>query len=321
MAEKMKAAVVDQFGSAEEIRIREMPKPSPGEGEVLVRISAAGINPVDWKIRSGILAGRGIPHELPVILGWDMAGTVEGLGFGARRFSPGDEVYGFCRRPVISRGCYAEYISIPENYITRRPATVDLDTASAMPLASLTAWQSVYSAAEIKEGETALIIGATGGVGSYAVQFCSMAGVKTVAVASGRNRKYAEDLGAYAFIDYTQEDLADAVNRICPGGADFVFDCRGGDALQKAYACTKKSGRLVSIVQPPDRACLDERGAEALYVFVEPNVRQLDHISLLADSGQLKTTISRVFTLEETPEAHEILEAGHTLGKMIIQMS
>lgn len=321
MTEMMRAVVIDGFGGVEVLKLREVPKPQPGEGEVLVRIKAAGVNPVDWKIREGLLEKRGIPHRFPVILGWDMAGVVEAIGFSARRFKPGDEVYAYCRRPLIHAGCYAQYISIPESYIAKKPKTASFETAGAIPLAALTAYQSVYTAAQIKEGETALILGASGGVGSYAVQYCRIVGARVVAVASGANDDYLRKLGAEVVIDYTKQDFAEALRDVAPEGVDFVHDCIGGDALEKAYLCVKKGGRLVDIVQPPNQTALDEKNGRALYVFVEPHAPQLDHIASLTDAGQLKTTISKVWKLEEVQEAHRQLEPGHTRGKMVISIT
>ncbi len=316
----MRAVVIDKFGGVEELKQREVPKPQAGEGEVLVRIKAAGVNPVDWKIRKGLLEQRGIPHKFALIPGWDMAGVVEETGFSARRFKPGDEVYACCRRPLIHSGCYAQYIAIPESYVAGKPKTASFETAGAIPLAALTAYQSVHTAAQIKEGETALIIGASGGVGSYAVQYCRLAGARVVAVAGGANEGYLRKLGVEVVIDHTKHDFPDALRDIAPDGVDFVYDCKGGDALEKAYLCVKQGGRLVGIVQPPNQAALDEKNGRALYVFVEPNAPQLDHIASLTDGGQLETTVSKVWKLDEVREAHRQMETGHTRGKMVIEV-
>ena len=318
MTKKMHAVVVEQFGGVEELKVREIDRPEPGEGEVLVRIKAAGINPVDWKIRAGKLAQRGIPHEFPVIIGWDMAGVIEECGFSARRFAPGDEVYAFCRRPVIGRGCYAEYLAIPESYVCRKPRSANFETAAATPLAALTAYQTIHDAAKVRDGERVLIIGASGGVGTCAIQFCRQAGAHVIAVASGRNEGYVQSLGAHDFIDYTKQDFQEALKTLAPKGADFIFDCQGGESLGKAYACVGHGGRLASIVQPPEQAELREPNAHALYVFVEPNSTQLDHIAALIDTGALKIKVSKTWRLQEVQEAHRSIEAGHTTGKMVL---
>lgn len=318
MTATMRAVVIESFGGVEQLKIAELPRPEAGEGEVLVRVRAAGLNPVDTKIRQGMLMERGLPHKFPVILGWEMSGIVESCGYSARRFKPGDEVYGYCRRPIIHSGTDAEYIAVPESYVTRKPSKLSFEEAGAVSLAALTAYQSVYSAARISEGETALILGASGGVGSYAVQFCKLVGARVIAVASGRNAGYLEELGAAHCIDYSKQDVVSSLHEIAPGGADFVLDCKGGDALTQGYECVKQGGRLVDIVQPPSQTALDSKKTRAIYVFVEPNVSQLDHIAALTDSGELKTTVSRVYTMDKVAEAHEAIESGHTRGKMVL---
>ncbi len=280
--------VINEFGGREILKYVDMPEPEPGEGEVLVRVKAAGVNPVDRKIRAGYLKDSYL-HKFPVILGWDLAGVVERLGYSARRFKPGDEVYAYCRRPVIQHGTYADYVAIPESYATFRPKSISCEEAASIPLAGLTAYQSVYDAVKLKAGESILILGASGGVGSFGVQFAKIAGGKVVAVASKKNHAYLRELGA-------------------------------DEAVTKGSDCVRRGGRLVSILVRESKELAAKTGASHHYVFVEPNVLELDHIRSLVEAGKLKIHLSAVHPLAEVGKAHEAMETGHTRGKIVLKM-
>lgn len=315
----MKAVVINEFGGREVLKYVDMPVPEPGEGEVLVRVKAAGVNPVDWKIRAGYLMDF-YPYKFPIVLGWDLAGVVEQLGFSARRFKSGDEVYGYCRRSVIQHGTYAEYVAIPESYITPRPKNVSVEEAAAIPLAGLTAYQSVYDAVELKAGDSILILGASGGVGSFGVQFGKLAGAQVVAVASKRNHGYLKEVGADEAVDYAAGDFRDGVKSVLPQGADVVFDCVGPEALAQGYDCVKRGGRVVAILVRESKELAAKTGATHHYVFVEPNVVELDHIRSLVEMGKLRVHLSLIHPLAEVAKAHEVMETGHTRGKIILRM-
>lgn len=315
----MKAVVINEFGGREALKCAELPMPEPGEGEVLLRVRAAGVNPVDWKIRAGHLKDF-YPYKFPIVLGWDLAGVVEKLGYSARRFKPGDEVYAYCRRPVIQHGTYAEYVAIFESYITTRPKNISFEEAAAIPLAGLTAYQSVYDAVKLKAGESILILGASGGVGSFGVQFAKIVGAKVVAVSSKRNHAYMKELGADEAVDYALGDFRDAVKSILPQGADVVFDCFGLEALAKGYDCVKRGGRVVSILVRESKELAAKAGAAHSYVFVEPNVQELDHIRSLVEERKLKVHLSSVHPLAEAAKAHEAMGTGHTRGKIVLKM-
>jgi len=318
----MKAVIINEFGEVDKLQIVDLPKPAVGEGEVLIRIKAAGINPVDWKIRKGLLAERGLPHEFPLILGWDVAGIIEEWGFSARRFEIGDAVYAYCRRPVIQKGAYAEYIALPESYVSEKPKNISFETAAAVPLAALTAYQSVYTAVDLKKGESILILGASGGVGSFAVQFAKLVGAQVFAVASGKNHSYLKDLGVDKTFDYTKGDFCNQLKASAPQGVDVVYDCVGGESLQRAHHCLKAGGRLVSICSPKgDADLLAEKNAQFYYVFVEPNVPQLQYIQFLIESNQLKVPVDEVYALEDVANVHKKSELLHTTGKMVFKIS
>ncbi len=312
----MKAVLINEFGGRDKLMVSQLPAPSPSEGEVLIRVHAAGVNPVDWKIREGRLKDR-FPHQFPIILGWDLAGMVVETGHSARRFKPGDEVFAYCRRPVIQKGTYAEYVALPESYIAAGPKGLSFEESASIPLAGLTAYQALYDAAKIKPGESIVIIGASGGVGSFAVQFARIADAAVYAVASKTNHSYLTKLGADETIDYQHADFHKALHDYEPEGVDVVFDLIGGETLRNACNCVRDGGRVVSI--------LENIGdqfprIDFHYVFVEPNVVQLEHISDLIAAGKLKTHVSAVFALEDVGQAHERMETGHTRGKIALRI-
>ena len=315
----MKAIVINEFGGREVLKHTDVPVPEPGEGEVLVRVKAAGVNPVDWKIRAGYLKDF-YPYKLPIILGWDLAGVVEKVGYSARRFTPGDEVYAYCRRPVIQHGTYAEYVAASESYLAARPRTISFEESASIPLAALTAYQSVLDAVKLKAGESILILAASGGVGSFAVQFAKIAGANVIALASSKNHAYLKELGADTTVDYASGDFRDAVKSVTPQGVDVVFDCFGAEALAKGYDCMKRGGRAVSILVRECRESAAKAGASHHYVFVEPNVPELDYIRSLVEAGKLKVRLSATFPLAEAAKAHEAMETGHTRGKIALRM-
>lgn len=315
----MKAILINEFGGREVLKYADATTPEPGEGEVLVRVKAAGVNPVDWKIRAGYLKDF-YPYKFPIILGWDLAGLVEQVGYSARRFKPGDEVYAYCRRPVIQQGTYAEYVAISESYLAARPKTISFKEAAAIPLAVLTAYQAVYDAVKVRAGESILILAASGGVGSFAVQFARIAGAKVIGLASRKNHVYLKELGANDTVDYASGDFREAVRSIAPAGVDVVFDCFGAEALAKASDCVKRGGRTVSILVRESKELAAKAGASHHYVFVEPNVPELDRIRSLVEAGNLKVHLSATFPLAETAKAHEVIETGHTRGKIVLTM-
>lgn len=311
----MKASYFDDYNELNQIKTGDLKKPAPGEGEVLVRIKAAGVNPVDSAVVRGMLQQM-IPAEFPAIPGWDLAGVVEECGHGARRFKAGDEVYAYARRPVIEQGTFAEYTAIPESYLALKPKSLSMAEAGGVPLVGLTAWQSLFDAGRLKKGETVLILGASGGVGSMAIQFAKHAGARVIAVASAKNHDYIKELGADETIDYSKGDVGDAVRNVAPDGVDLIYHCSRGDSLKQSIGTLKNSGRLISITNSdPDK----KEDIEFAYVFVEPNAPQLDQIRELADSGKLKVSVSGTFSLEEVPEALKQIETLHSRGKLVVQ--
>lgn len=310
----MKAAYIEEFGNVESLQTGTMEVPDLGEGDVLVRVESAGVNPVDAAVVNGHLQ-EAFPHEFPLIPGWDLAGVIEDRGFSSRRFEIGDKVYGYARRPLVKWGTFAEYVVIPESYLARRPKGLTGDKAGAIPLAGLTAYQSLYKAGELQEGQTVLILGASGGVGSMAIQLAVARGARVMGVASSENHDYMRKLGADETIDYSKADVGDAAAEYAAGGVDLIFDCAGGETLQQSLSALKEGGRLVSILNRGDDL---DPGIDHEYVFVEPNSIQLERLAEMAENGQLKVHISRRYSLNEAAEALSQIQSLHTTGKIVI---
>ena len=315
MSEKTVAAYIDDFGGVENVKIGEVELPEPGEGEVRVRIQTAGVNPVDAGIVQGYLDGR-LPHHFPLIPGWDLSGVVEKCGFGARRFEPGDAVYAYARRPEVQWGTFAENTVIPESYLSKKPESISYEEAGAIPLVGLTAYQSLYEAGNLQGDQTVLILGASGGVGTFAVQLAKARGANVIGIASEKNHPYMKDLGADETITYEDTDIAKAVLDITSEGVDLIFDCTRGDTLGKSLQALKDGGKLVSITKSnPDI----DSSVEFEYVFVEPNSKQLDHLRELVDERKIDVPISKTFSLDQTAEALKQIQTLHTKGKIVIK--
>ena len=311
----MKAITIEEFGGRDKLQMNYMERPNPGEGEVLVRIKATSVNPVDYKLREGFLKGR-LPHQFPVIPGWDMSGVIEGRGHSARRFDQGEEVWAYARRPLVQNGTYAEYISLPESYLARKPRSLTFEEAASVPLTGLTAYQALFVAGQLQAGQTVLLIGASGGVGTMAVQLAKIQGANVIAVASGKNKDFVlNELGADQFVDYRKENFLEAQ----AGQADLVFDMAGGAQLQQTDKILKKGGKIISIAGKfEDTTMLKKEGKSFKYVFVEPHSRQLDELHDYIENSRLKPFVQDIFPLADIQKAHEMIETGHTTGKIAI---
>jgi len=310
----MKAAFFDEFGELDNIKNGNIDKPEPGEGEVLIQVEAAGVNPVDAAIAKGML-NEVIPATFPAIPGWDVAGTVKQRGHSARRFKADDKVYAYARRPEIKHGTFAEYIAIPESYVSKRPEQLSAEEAGGVPLVGLTAYQALFDGGKLSKGETVLILGASGGVGSMAIQLAKWKGAHVIAVAGLSNQEYMQKLGADKTIDYSKGDVGEAVRKAEPNGVDMIFHCSRGDSLKQSVNTLKKDGRLISITNSnPERR--DDVYFE--YVFVEPNAVQLEHLAQLADEGHISVHVSKIYDLDDTGEALREIQKLHTRGKIVI---
>lgn len=315
----MRAMAIDTFGGAERLYLADLPRPVPHAGDVLIVIHCTSINPVDWKIREGMLQKR-FPHVFPLIPGWDAAGVVGALGKGVKEFKVGDRVYAYCRKPTVQWGTYAEFVAMSADAVAPMPANLTFAEAAAIPLAGLTAWQSVLGTAQLARGRTILVHAGAGGVGGMAVQFARHVGATVYTTASRRNHGYVASLGAHHAIDYLAEDFVSAVKRLCPGGVDVVFDTLGGDIQARSYDVIKPGGMLVSIAEPPDEAFAATRNVRANYVFVSPNGQQLREIARLIERGAVKAPHLEEMLLEQAAAAQEKSRAGHVAGKIVLRI-
>ncbi|MEX2477630.1 MAG: NADP-dependent oxidoreductase [Gracilimonas sp.] len=316
MSKQMKAVYIEEYGELKQVITGELEKPEPGEGEVLVRTKAAGVNPVDAAVAKGMMKDA-IPGKFPLIPGWDVAGVVEENGHSARRFKPGDEVYAYARRPTIQHGTFAEYIALPESYLAKRPENIPMESAGGIPLVGLTAYQSIFDVGKLQKGQTLLILGASGGVGTLAIQLAKTVGAKVIGVASESNHEYMEELGADITIDYSDNHVGEAVKKAEPNGVDLLFHCSRGDSFDQVMetGVLKDGGKIVSITKSKPDISND---IDFTYVFVEPNSTQLTHLQQLADEGKIKVPVSKTYSLEKAGEALEEIEKLHTRGKLVI---
>jgi NADPH2:quinone reductase len=313
----MRAIAIERFGGPDTLRLMTLPDPTPGAGEVLVRVVASGVNPVDWKIREGFLEKR-LPHRFPIVLGWEAAGIVEAVGTGASRFRRGDAVWTYARKPEVHGGTYAELLVVPETSVGPAPASMLLHEAAAVPLAGLTADQTLKRAGDVKAGATVLVHAAAGGVGHLAVQIAKSAGAVVLGTAGRHNHDFVKGLGVDHAIDHAAGDFRDAVRKLYPAGVDVVFDTVGGEVQQKSYDVVKKGGRIISIASPPDAAEADKRGIRGQYHFVEPSAPDLDALRALADAGKLSVHVSAIYRLADAAAAHEKSREGRTRGKLVL---
>jgi NADPH:quinone reductase-like Zn-dependent oxidoreductase len=334
----MKAVLCEQYGGPDVLQIAdELPIPQVGPNGVLVRVHASSVNPVDWKLRKGLMAGLW-QLRFPVIWGCDVSGVVEEVGAAVTLFKPGDEVYGFKHGKVAKtyRGTYAEYVVVPENALTRKPAKLTHLEAAAIPLAALTAWQALVEQGKLAAGQRVLVHAAAGGVGVFAVQIGKALGAYVAATAGPQNQDFVRQLGADLVIDYTKEKIEDKL-----AGYDIVLDGVGKSVWGSSLRVLKRGGRLVTLSIPipqkksgqvlffgtaitgvvagTARAMLS--GKRFLMTHVKPRGGELDKISALIESGKLRPVIQRIFPLEEIAEAHQLSESGHVRGKLVVKVS
>jgi NADPH:quinone reductase-like Zn-dependent oxidoreductase len=304
----MKAVVINAYGNNDVVEYTDVDRPVPRAGEVLVKVHAAGVNPVDWKIRGGL--GQRLGLSLPIQLGGEVAGTIEDLGDGVGRFKIGDAVYG-----IIPTGGFAEYAIARADDLALKPVNLDFIQAAALPLGALTAWQAMFELAKLSNGQRLLITNSSGGVGSLAVQLAKAMGAHVTALGSAPNEAYVRSLGADDFIDYKQQRFEDLAHDI-----DVVFDTVGGETFDRAFLTLKKGGFLVTAVAfPKDEA--STFGVGVARVYCKPNAEQLASIRELAEAGKLKAHVATVLPLASIREAFDLSEGGRTRGKIVLQVT
>jgi NADPH:quinone reductase-like Zn-dependent oxidoreductase len=332
----MKAFVVDRYGRKSGIRAADMPVPEPREDDVLIQIHAAGVNPLDAKIRDGEFKLI-LPYRLPLILGNDVAGVVVRVGSRVQQFKPGDEVYA---RPHKDRiGTFAEFIALREDAVALKPKTLTMEEAASIPLVGLTAWQALIEKGQLKKGQKVLIHAGSGGVGTFAIQLAKHVGATVATTASAGNAEWLKQLGADIVIDYRKDDFAAVLKDF-----DVVLDTQGGKTLERSLQVLKPGGRLIGIAGPPDPDCAEEMGATWFlktamrflsyrvrkaakrhdvtysFLFMRADGSQLAQIAALIDAGVIKPVIDRVFPFASTQEALAYVETGRVKGKAVVKI-
>jgi NADPH:quinone reductase-like Zn-dependent oxidoreductase len=311
----MRAIAVEEFGGP--VTLMDLPIPKIGADQVLIRVGAAGVNPFDWKVADGALEGER-EHSFPLILGFDAAGVVERVGADVTGLAEGDEVYGYLLKSEIGGGTYAEYVSAPAAIVARKPETIGFAEAAALPTPGLTALDLI-DAVNPTDRDTVLIVGATGGVGSYAVQLAARRGARVIATARRANEAFIRGLGAAETIDHTTEDIVGAVLVGHPDGIEAMIDVVSApDVLSRIARLLKKGGRLASSVYAADAEGLAERGIRAANIGMQPDARRLEELSWMVDAGEISVRLEHTLPVEKAREALQQSRTRHVRGKVAL---
>lgn len=313
----MKAIILNEFGGIENLQYTQLEKPVIAAGEVLVQVKAISINPVDVKTRAGKgIAGR-LKDQLPLILGWDIAGIVTGVSPDVVKFKTGDAVFGMVNFPGHGKA-YAEYVAVPANQLALKPAGISFEDAAAATLAALTAWQAITRLVNVKKGDRVLIHAAAGGVGQYAVQIAKNLGAYVIGTSSAANRDFVLRLGADEHIDYKAQRFEDVVRDI-----DFVFDSIGGENIDRSLEVIKKGGSIISIPSGLNADVMEKAkalGINGYQFLVTSNGDDMEVIAKQLDNGSLRSHVSKTFPFDNMAEAHLQIESGRTVGKIIVTL-
>lgn len=307
----MRAITYSRYGGSDVLEITEQPTPKVGPDSVLVRVRAASVNPVDWKIRAGYL-DQVMDVTFPVVPGWDVAGVVERVGLDTPELQVGDEVFGYVRKDWVQGGTFAELVSAPVRTLARKPASLTFEEAAAVPLAGLTAYQSIERTG-VRAGQTVLVHAAAGGVGQFAVQIAVARGARVIGTASEGNHAYLRELGAEP-VTYG-DGLVERVRALAPEGVDVVLDYGTPDLVATTRALLAPGGTVASIT---DAAARDELGGH--YVWVRPSTADLTALAELADAGRLRVDVAQVFDLADAAAAHDASATGHVRGKVVVRV-
>ena len=302
---EMKTVLIREYGSNDVVEVIDVLRPEPARGEVLVKVHAAGVNPIDWKIRGG--AGERMGMTLPIRLGSEVVGTIETCGAGVSQFQKGDAVFG-----MVPSGAFSQYAVVKADHLVLKPKNLSFVEAAAIPLAGTTAWQALFDEAKLSAGQRLLITNSSGGVGSLAIQFAKARGAHVTAVASGRNEKFVRDLGADHFIDYTRQAFEEIATDM-----DVVLDTMGGEVYHRALRTLKKGGKMITVVAfPQDEA--ERYGVSAKRSFTVPNALSLREIARLVEAGKVTPYVDTVLPFADVRDALAISEAGRTRGKIVL---
>ncbi len=333
----MKAVLCEQYGGPEVLQLEDVAVPKPGPNGVLVRVHATSVNPIDWRLRQGMLRAI-MPVIFPVIWGTDCSGVVEEVGSAVTLFKPGDEVYGFKDGRVAKtyRGTYSEFAVLPESALARKPASLSHEEAASVPLAALTAWQALVIRGRLKRGDRVLVHAGAGGVGIFAIQIAKAFGAYIAATASERNQDFLREMGADVAIDYQHDRLPDKIS-----GCDLVLDGVGESVWASSLSVMKRGGKMMTLLAPIPRDGVGKlrfygRAASHMAVWTvratlggkrilltqgKPLGGELEKISSLIEAGKVRTVIEQTFSLEEIAAAHRLSETGHVRGKLVVRVS
>ena len=309
----MKAVVIHEYGGPEVLKYEDVPQPEPKQDQLRIHVIAAGVNPVDGMIRSGMFDKEG-RRAFPVILGGDISGVVEKVGSNITKFKFGDPVFAYVS--LDNSGGYAQYAVVTEREAAPKPKSLTYVEAAAVPIVALTAWQALIDTAKLKAGQTVLIHGGSGGVGSFAIQIAKAHGAKVIATASTANQELLKQLGADVAIDYTKQNFENVAKDV-----DVVLDSIGKDTLARSYGVVKKGGIIVSLVARPDPAELEKHGIRGEALSVDPNSDELSEIGKLIDEKKINVIVSQTFPLSEARKAQEQVATGHTRGKIVLKVA
>ncbi len=309
----MKAMVVHEFGGPEVMKYEDAPRPEPKDDKILVRVMAAAVNPVDSYVRQGMFAKRGMDNR-PAIIGYDISGVVEKTGANAKKFKAGDKVYSYLS--VMRGGGYAEFAIAKESETALKPKNINFEEAAAVPLAATTAWQSLVDEAKLNAGQTVLVHGGSGGVGSFAIQIAKARGVKVIATASTAHQDLLKQLQVDQAIDYTTTKFEDMVKDV-----DVVLNCVRAEALARSYGVVKKGGIIVSITDEPDQTECAKHGIRGSRLGAHPDANVLEELTKLIEAGKMKPIVSQTLPLADASKAHQQIETHHTLGKIVLKVT
>lgn len=304
----MKAIRIHEFGGPDVLKYEDVPEPQPGPGEIRIRVIAAGVNPVDWKARQG-----GMKLPLPMIMGLDVAGVVDTVGSGVDAFRPGDRVFA---KVSLGQGGYAEYTVTNASQAALMPRSIGFVESAAIPTAGLTAWQSLFDIAGLDNGQSVLIHGAAGGVGSFAVQFAKWKGAHVIGTASAGNAQFLKSIGADEVIDYKTQRFEDVVHNV-----DVVLDTIGGDTFERSWGVLKPGGFLVTTVANVPEGAAEAHGVRAERIASQADGHELAEIAAIIDERSIKPVVTTVLPLAGARRAQEMSESRHTRGKIVLRVA
>jgi len=305
----MRAIRVHQYGGPEELQLEQQPRPEPEAGEVLLRVHAAGVNPIDWQIRQGLLKDF-MPMTFPYTPGLDVAGVVEGVGPGVTILETGQAVFGWA-----IQGADAEYVTASEEVLAPKPATLSFDEAATVPVGAATAWEALFDEGNLQPGQRVLVVGAAGGVGRFAVQLAKWKGAQVIGTASTANLEFVQSLGADQVVDYTTTAVESVVREV-----DLVVAGVGGESLLTSLATVRRGGTLISLAEPPPQTQAEARGVRATMLAGRPSRAILQTVARLIDEGRLQVTVGKTFPLREVQQAHAFGQRGHGRGRIVLHI-